>query len=178
MEIILMDTENSKRITPQKFVLNMSQRLALRRLNKHVALQNLFIYYTWKHIRKQYKNNKLKINVLTQNDEFELPDGSSFALDIQDYIESITKLKSALGQFDPAPMAFRKNVSSKVRVKSWFFVTFNIIVSHIFPENLIKNSSSCSEDRKNLSVNIGYFHNYLYYLTFCCYKETNDVSIL
>ena len=60
-----MDTENSKRITPQKFVLNMSQRLALRRLNKHVVLQNLFIYYTWKHIRKQYKNNKLKINVLT-----------------------------------------------------------------------------------------------------------------
>ena len=38
MEVILMDTENSKRITPQKFVLNLSQRLDIRRLNKHVAL--------------------------------------------------------------------------------------------------------------------------------------------
>ena len=106
MEIILMDTENSKRITPQKFVLNMSQRLDLRRLNKHAALRNLFIYYTWKHIRKQYENNNLKINVPTQNDEFELPDGFSFGLDIQDYIEPIINLESTLGQFDPAPMVF------------------------------------------------------------------------
>ena len=29
----------------------------------------------------------------------------------------------------------RINVSSKERVKLWFFVTFNIILKHIFPEN-------------------------------------------
>ena len=29
--------------------------------NKHVALQNVSIYCTWKNIKKQYKNNKLKI---------------------------------------------------------------------------------------------------------------------
>ena len=34
-----------------KFVLNLSQRLDLS-LDKHVALQNLPIYYTWKTIRK------------------------------------------------------------------------------------------------------------------------------
>ena len=33
---------------------------------------------------------------------------------------------------------FSKNVSSKERVKLWFFVTFNIIISHIFPENFIE----------------------------------------
>ena len=33
---------------------------------------------------------------------------------------------------------FSKNVSSKERVKSWFFVTFNIIISYIFPENFIE----------------------------------------
>ena len=38
------------------------------------------------------------------------------------------------GQFDP-PCGFSKNVFSKDGVKSWFFVTFNIIISHIFPEN-------------------------------------------
>ena len=56
-----MNTENSKTNEPHKFVLNMSQRLDLRSSDKHVALQNSFIYYTWKNIRKQYKNNKLKI---------------------------------------------------------------------------------------------------------------------
>ena len=46
---------------PHKFVLNLSQRLDLRSSNKHVALQKVSIHYTWKNIRQQYKNNKLKI---------------------------------------------------------------------------------------------------------------------
>ena len=33
---------------------------------------------------------------------------------------------------------FSKNVSSRETVKPWFFVTFNIIISHIFPENFIE----------------------------------------
>ena len=41
-------------------------------------------------IRKQYKNNKLKIIAPTWNDEFKLPDGSYSVSDIQDYIEYIT----------------------------------------------------------------------------------------
>ena len=61
MEAIFMNTENSKTNEPQKFILNMSQKLDLRSSNKHVTLQNLSICYTWKSIRKQYKNNKLKI---------------------------------------------------------------------------------------------------------------------
>ena len=38
----------------------------------------------------------------------------------------------------PHPYGFSKNVSSKERVKLWFFVTFDIIISHIFPENFIE----------------------------------------
>ena len=48
METIIMNMENSKTNEPQKLVLNLSQRLDLRSSNKHVALQNLSIYYTWK----------------------------------------------------------------------------------------------------------------------------------
>ena len=48
-------------------------------------------YYTWKNIRKQYKNNKLKIIASAWNDEFELPDSSCSVSDIQDYIEYIIK---------------------------------------------------------------------------------------
>ena len=43
-----MNTENSKTNEPHKSGLNFSQRLELRSSNKHVALQNLSISYTWK----------------------------------------------------------------------------------------------------------------------------------
>ena len=61
METIFMNMEYSKTNEPHKFVFNLSQRLDLRSSNKHVALQNLSFYYTWKNIRKQYKSNKAKI---------------------------------------------------------------------------------------------------------------------
>ena len=82
-----MNTEHSKANKPNKFILNLLQRLDLRTSNKHVDLQN----FTWKNIRKQYKRNKLKIIAPTWNDEFEFPDGSYSAPDIPDYIEYIIK---------------------------------------------------------------------------------------
>ena len=81
--------EHSKTNELHKFVLNLSQTLDLKSSNKHVALQNVSIYYTWKNIRKQYKNNILKIIAPTWNDEFELTDGSYSVSDIQDYIKYI-----------------------------------------------------------------------------------------
>ena len=76
MKMMLINTENSKMNEPHKFVLNLSQRLDLKSLNRHVALQNLNIYYTWKNIIEQYENNRLVIIASTWNYEFELPDGS------------------------------------------------------------------------------------------------------
>ena len=91
-----MKTKNSQTNGPHKFVLNLSQRLDLRSSKKYVALQNLSIYYTWKNIRKQFLNNKLKIIVPTGNDEFELPDGYYSVSDIQHYIEFIIKKHETL----------------------------------------------------------------------------------
>ena len=71
-----MNTENSKTNKQHKFVLNLSQRLDLKSSNKHVFLENVSIYLTWKSIRQQDKNNKLKIIAPMWNDEFELLDGS------------------------------------------------------------------------------------------------------
>ena len=65
----------------------MSQRLDLRSSDKHVALRNLFMNYTWKNIGKQYRNNRLKIITPTLKDEFELPDSFYPVSGIQDYIE-------------------------------------------------------------------------------------------
>ena len=51
METIFMNTENSKTNEPHKCVLSLSQSLDLRSSDKHVAVQNLSIYYTYKNIR-------------------------------------------------------------------------------------------------------------------------------
>ena len=44
METILTNTENSNTNKPNKFILNLSQRLDLRSSNKHVVLQKLAKY--------------------------------------------------------------------------------------------------------------------------------------
>ena len=97
---IFMNMENSKTKERNKFVINLSHILDLRNSNKHVALQNLYIYYTWKIIRQRYKN-ELKIIAPKWNDEFELPDGFCPASDIQDYIEYIIKKHEALTKIPP-----------------------------------------------------------------------------
>ena len=101
MEMMFLNTENSKTNQPHKFVLNSSQRLDLRSSNKHVALQNLSIYYKWKNIRKQYKNNKLKTIAPAWNDGFELLDGSYSVSDIQNYREFIIKKHETLTAIPP-----------------------------------------------------------------------------
>ena len=64
----IWNAKNSKTNERHKYVLNLSHRLDLKSSNKHVAFQNLSIYYTWKNIRQQYKNNKLKILAPAWND--------------------------------------------------------------------------------------------------------------
>ena len=58
---------------------------------KYIALSNLSICYTWKNIKKSYKNNEFKISATTWNEEFKLPDGSYSIADIQDYFQYILK---------------------------------------------------------------------------------------
>ena len=71
-------------------LLNLSDKIYLRS-GKYVTLSNLSIYYTWKNIKKSYKNNKFKISAPTWNNKFELPDGSYSVSDMQDYFEYILK---------------------------------------------------------------------------------------
>ena len=56
-----------------------------------MALANLSIYYTWKNIKTEYKNNKFKISASAWSETFDLPDGSYTFDDIQDYFEFIIK---------------------------------------------------------------------------------------
>ena len=91
MDTIFMNSKNSKKSDPHKILFNLSDKMNLKRSNKFVALSNLSIFYTWKNIKKSYKNNKFKISTPTWNEEFELPDGSCSVSDIQNYFEYILK---------------------------------------------------------------------------------------
>ena len=84
MDTIFMNSENSKTSDPHR-LLNLSDKINLKRSDKYVALSNLSLYYTKKNIKKSYKNNKFKISAMTWNEEFKLPDGSYSVSDIQDY---------------------------------------------------------------------------------------------
>ena len=89
MNTISMDSKNSTTSNPQRLLPNLTDKIELRRKDKYVALSNLSIYYTWKNIKKSYKNNKFKISAPTWNEEFELPDESYSISDIQDYFKYI-----------------------------------------------------------------------------------------
>ena len=53
-----MNLENSKTSDPCRLLLNLSDKVDLKRSDKYVALSNLGIYYTWKNIKNSYKNIK------------------------------------------------------------------------------------------------------------------------
>ena len=91
MNTIFVNSENSKIFDSHRLLLNLTDKVGLRRKDKYIALSNLSIYYTWKNIKKSYKNNKFKISAPTWNEEFELPDISNSISDIQDYFESMLK---------------------------------------------------------------------------------------
>ena len=52
-----MNSENNKTSGPHRLLLNLSDKINLKRSAKYVALSNLSIYYTWKNIKKLCKNN-------------------------------------------------------------------------------------------------------------------------
>ena len=50
-----MNSENGKTSDPHRLLLNLSNKINLKRSDKYVPLPNLSIYYTWKITKKSYK---------------------------------------------------------------------------------------------------------------------------
>ena len=50
-----MNSENSKTSDPHRLLLNLTDKIGLRRKDKYIALSNLSIYYRLKNIKKAYK---------------------------------------------------------------------------------------------------------------------------
>ena len=55
-----MNSKNSKTSHPHGLLLNLTDKIDLKRKDKYIALSNLSIYYTWKNIKESYKNNKFE----------------------------------------------------------------------------------------------------------------------
>ena len=89
MEIIFMNSENSKTNEPHRLKLDLTDKLNFKNPKKNMALANLSIYYTWRNIKTEQNNNKLKISAPTWNETFDLPDGSYSIADMLDYFEFI-----------------------------------------------------------------------------------------
>ena len=84
-----MNSKNGKTCNPHRLLLNLSNKINLKRSNKHIPLSNLTVYYTLRNIKKLYRNNKFKASASTWNERFELSDGSYSVYKIPQIILSI-----------------------------------------------------------------------------------------
>ena len=111
-----MNTENSKTSEPHRFKLDLTGKLNLKNPKKNITLANLSIYCTWKNIKSEYNNNKLKISTPTWNESFDLPDGSYSVDDIQDYFEFIIKKHQTLTE-NPPVQVYPNKIKNRIVFK-------------------------------------------------------------
>ena len=83
-----MNYENSKTTEPYRLLINLSDKINLKRSDKYVALSY--------QIKRSCKSNKFKISEPTWSQNFELPERPYSVSDIQGYFEYITKQHDTL----------------------------------------------------------------------------------
>ena len=69
-----MNTGNSRTSKPNRFNLNLTDKLNVKNPNKNMILAKLRIYYTYythANIKSEYNNNKFKISAPIWNDTFD-----------------------------------------------------------------------------------------------------------
>ena len=115
-----MNSENSKTSERHRLLLNLTDKINLRRKDKYIALSNLSIYYTWKNIKKSYKNNKFKISAPTWNEEFEFTDQNSKPLEIQNKINVTLVINQSISYKNDT--LFSLTNRSNICERLWIFV--------------------------------------------------------
>ena len=139
-----MNSGNSKTPNPHRLLLNLSDEINLKKSDKYAALSNVSIYYTWKNIKKSYKNNKSKISAPTWNEEFELPDGSYSVSDIEDYFEYILT-KHEIVADNPSIKTYVNKTQNRItfKIKTTYYLEF------LMPETMELLGSTKSKINKN-----------------------------
>ena len=70
MDIIFVNLENIKISDPHRLLLNLSDKIKLKRSDEYVALSNRSIYYTWKtkrHTKSINLKDHLQIEIINLN---------------------------------------------------------------------------------------------------------------
>ena len=86
-----MNSKNSKSSDPHRLLFNLKDKINFKRSDNNKTLSIRNIHYTYIKIKKSYKNNEFKLSAPTQNEGFELPDGSYSVSNIQEYFQYIFK---------------------------------------------------------------------------------------
>ena len=60
MDTIFMNSENSKTFESQRLLINLKDKIKLKRSDKCIILSNLSMSYTWKNIKSYTKRIHLK----------------------------------------------------------------------------------------------------------------------
>ena len=95
MDTIFMNSENSRTSEYHVLVLQLTNKLDLRRVQKSVALSNLSIYYKWKNVKNTYNNNKiyhLQHGVKSLNYQMDYIQYRISKIILRIYLKNITKI--------------------------------------------------------------------------------------
>ena len=60
MNTLFMNSKSSKTSDRYRLLLNLKDKIDLKRKDRYIALSNHNIYYTWENIKKSYKKINLK----------------------------------------------------------------------------------------------------------------------
>ena len=75
MDAIFTNSEKNKTFEPYGLLLNLANKITLKRSDIYVALSNRSMYFTWKNINKKIKTHtQIKMSAPTWT--LELPNGS------------------------------------------------------------------------------------------------------
>ena len=58
-----MNSENSKTSHPHRLLLNLTNKIDLKRKDRYIFLSNLSIFYTWNNLKNQTKTINLKFQL-------------------------------------------------------------------------------------------------------------------
>ena len=111
-----MNSKTSKTPDLHRLLLNLTDKITLKRSDKYVALSNFSIYNTRENIKKSCKNKKFKISAPTWNEAFKLADESCSVSDIQDYLEHIFK-KHGEKTDNPSIRIYVNEIENKITFK-------------------------------------------------------------
>ena len=65
MDTIFVNSVNSKSSEPHRLLLNLDDKVNLKRSDKYIALSNCTMYYTWQDIKRQ-KTKKINLKYQVQ----------------------------------------------------------------------------------------------------------------